>query len=265
MIETISAYGDYEAANYEYGPGQYEINIRYQDAMGIADAGHLLRCAMKETAIGMGRRITFMAKPFEGKTGNSCHVHLSLTHSDGSNAFYDPDDPLRINQTCRHFIGGILEHLHEVTAVYLPNPNSYRRIVPDQFAPISRAWGIDNRTAAVRVLNGTPEGTRVELRVCGGDINFYLVLAALLASGIDGLKNKIDPGPPAKGNLDQQEIERITDDWAVALGRFEQSNWVPAALGEEFCRVFTLIKRFEHARFKRTVTEFERAEYLEFL
>ena len=206
-----------------------------------------------------------MAKPFDGQSGNSCHVHLSLTHEDGSNAFAAPGEPDRISPMCRHFMGGVLAHLDELVAIFLPNANSYRRIVPGAFAPFSRAWGIDNRTAAIRVLNEEPESTRTELRICGGDVNLYLALGALLRAGIDGIRKRTDPGPAAKGDLDQQDVARLPRDWGVALDAFEASDWARDAFGEEFCRTYSLIKRYEYEKFRRTVSSTERELYIEFL
>ncbi len=264
LLDAVSAHGEIEASGPEYGPGQYEVSIRYQDVRAIADFGHLFRATMKEAAWSMDRRVTFMAKPFDGRSGNSCHVHLSLVR-DGSNAFAAPAEPDGISDLCRHFMGGVLSHLDELEAIFFPNANSYRRIVPHAFAPFSRAWGVDNRTAAIRVLTEQPESTRTEFRICGGDVNLYLALAALLAAGVDGIRNRIDPGPPAKGDLDSQDIERLPRDWGDALDAFDASSWVRDAFGEEFCRVYSLVKRQEYEKFRTTVTDDERRLYGEFL
>ncbi len=265
LLDAVSAHGELEASGHEYGPGQYEVTLRYGDIRTLADFGHLFRSTLKEAAWNIGRRVTFMAKPFDGQSGNSCHVHLSLTHEDGSNAFAAPGEPDRISPMCRHFMGGVLAHLDELVAIFLPNANSYRRIVPGAFAPFSRAWGIDNRTAAIRVLNEEPESTRTELRICGGDVNLYLALGALLTSGIDGIRNRTDPGPAAKGDLDEQDVARLPRDWGAALDAFEASDWARDAFGEEFCRTYSLIKRYEYEKFRRTVSSTERELYIEFL
>ena len=145
------------------GAGQYEVSIRHRPVLEMGDDGHLFRATMKEAAMQMGRRVTFMAKPFDKMTGNSCHIHMSLVDGDGNNAFAAPDEPQHINDTCRHFMGGVLARLTELTAVFFPNSNSYRRLVPGAFAPISLAWGVDNRTAAIRLINEAPAATRPEL------------------------------------------------------------------------------------------------------
>lgn len=265
FLEAASAHVQLENSHYEYGPGQYEVTVRYQEIRRMADCGHLFRSTMKEAAINIGRRITFMAKPFDGATGNSCHIHLSLTDKDGKNAFAAPDAPDRISDTCRHFIGGVLAHMPELTAIFFPNSNSYRRLVPANFAPISLVWAVDNRTAAVRVLNEAAESTRAELRVCGGDINVHLAMAAYLAAGLDGIEKGTDPGPAASGDLDEQEVLRLPDDWGDALDAFGASTWAKEALGEEFCRNFSAVKRYEYDTYRRAVPETERKNYIEFL
>jgi glutamine synthetase len=265
LLDAAAAHGQLECSHYEWGPGQYEVSIRHQRIRRMADDGHLFRASMKEAAMQMDRRVTFMAKPFDGKTGNSCHIHLSLVRPDGSNAFAAPDLPLHINDTCRHFIGGVLARLTELTALFFPNSNSYRRLVPGVFAPISLAWGVDNRTASIRLINETPAGTRPELRVCGGDINIYIAFAAYLAAGLDGIANQTDPGAPAEGDLDEQDVTRLPDDWGSALSAFEGSDWAKEWFGEEFCRNYAIIKRHEYDAFRRTVPGSERARYVEWL
>ena len=153
LLDAAAAHGQLECSHYEYGPGQYEVSIRHRPVRQMGDDGHLFRASMKEAAMQMGNRVTFMAKPFDKMTGNSCHIHLSLVDGEGNNAFGAPDQPHRINDTCRHFIGGVLARLSELTAIFFPNSNSYRRLVPGLFAPISLAWGVVNRTAAIGVIN----------------------------------------------------------------------------------------------------------------
>ena len=265
LLDAVAAHGQLECSHYEWGPGQYEVSIRHQPVRQMADDGHLFRASMKEAAMQMGRRVTFMAKPFDGTTGNSCHIHMSLVDKDGNNAFAAPDQPHHINDTCRHFIGGVLARLPELTAVFFPNSNSYRRLVPGAFAPISLAWGVDNRTASIRLINETPAGTRPELRVCGGDVNVYLAFAAYLAAGLDGIVNETDPGPPAEGDLDFQDVDRLPDDWGEALDRFEASDWVKEWFGGEFCRNYAIVKRYEYDAHRREVPASERARYVEWL
>ena len=265
LLDAVSAHGEVECSSHEYGPGQYEVTVRYGDALPMADFGQLFRWTMKEAAVSMGRRVTFMAKPYDHLSGSSCHIHLSMRDRDGGNAFAAPRGPYGLSETCEHFMGGALAHMDELAAIFLPNANSYRRIVPGAFAPFSKAWGVDNRTAAIRVINESPESTRTEFRYCGGDVNLYLAFAALLAAGADGIRNRIDPGPPAKGNLDEQDVERLPREWDKALDAFERSEWVKSALGEEFARTYVLVKRYELDLARRGVSAQERGRYVEFL
>ncbi len=266
LLDAVAAHGALECSHYEWGPGQYEVSIRYRPIRAMADDGHLFRATMKEAAMQMGNRVTFMAKPFDGKTGNSCHIHLSLVDGAGKNAFAAPDEPHHVNDTCRHFMGGVLARMTELTAIFFPNSNSYRRLVPGVFAPITLAWGVDNRTASIRLLNETPSGTRPELRVCGGDVNIYLAFAAYLAAGLDGIRNKTDPGPALEGDLDVQEsLPRLPDDWGAALDAFEGSALAREWFGEAFCRNYLACKRFEYDTFRRTVPDSERLRYIEWL
>lgn len=265
LFDAVTAHADIEAGHYEYGPGQYEINIRYRDIIGAADDSHLFRTTMKEAAIAIDRRVTFMAKPFDKKTGNSCHVHLSFARG-GRNMFAEKGAPLGLSEICRHFIGGALAHMKELTAIYFPNANSYRRLVPGLFAPISLAWGVDNRTAALRVINDSEEATRVELRVCGGDAHVHLAFAAYLAAGLDGIRNRIDPGKVASGDLDiDGKVERLPDDWGRALDALEGSAWAKQALGPAFIKNYLAVKRYEYDNWRRTVTDQERDFYIEWL
>ena len=264
LIDASSAHVDHVACNYEYGPGQYEMTIGHDEASRIADAGHLFRSTMKEAAMAIDRHVTFMAKPFDTEAGSSCHWHFSLEDKKGNNVFRDAGDPLGLSPTCRHFIGGVLAHLEELALLYLPTPNSYRRLAPDSFAPLSLAWGVDNRVAAVRVVNHDPAATRMELRVTGGDVNVYLALAAIVASGIDGIENRIDPGAEAKGHLDYDpDVPKITNEWGHALSAFENSDFARTALGEEFHTLYTGVKRMEYERVKFQVSTEEREELIE--
>jgi glutamine synthetase len=265
LLDAVAAHGPFEASGHEYGPGQYEVTIPYGEIRAIADFGHLFRTTMKEVALDIGRRVTFMAKPVDGMAGSSCHLHLSLRGEDGAFIFSDPDKPHGISDTCRHFMGGVLDHMEELMAIYFPNINSYRRLVPGLFAPYSQGWGVDNRTVAIRVLNDEPEATRIELRLCGGDINLYAAMAGLLAAGIDGMRRETDPGPAFTGDVDEQEVPRVPDNWGRALDSFEGSKWIAEALGADFQKCYSIVKRAEYAKIRRTVTDVERQMYLEFL
>ena len=244
------------AALSEYSPGQFEVNLNHVDDPALAcDHAILLKRAVKAAARKNGMAATFMAKPFAEHAGSGMHMHISLLDDDGNNIFSGKSKDGDFSDSLRHAIGGLVEVMPESMAVFAPNANSYRRIVPGASAPFSRAWGIDNRTAAIRVLNQEPESTRTELRSCGGDVNLYLGLAALLSAGVDGIRNQTDPGPPAKGDLDEQDIARLPQNWGDAL---DASDWARHAFGKDFYPNYRTIKRYEYDRFRRTVTDTER-------
>jgi glutamine synthetase len=180
----------------EYGPGQVEVNLAHADALTAADDAFRLRYAIKELARRHGLLATFMAKPFAGLSGSSSHVHVSLWQQ-GSPAFAPAgggESPL-----ARHAVGGLLGHLPAVTLFGSPTVNSYKRFVPDAFAPVTATWGGDNRTAAVRSLLETPESSRIELRTGSADANPYWLVAAILAAIVSGLESGAEPAERGHG------------------------------------------------------------------
>jgi glutamine synthetase len=260
-LAAVAAFWTVEAWHHEHGPGQFEVNVRHQPYERAIDALHGARLAIRDAVAHQGMRATFMAKPFNALNGSACQLNVSLQNAAGANLFADPATPGRPSALCRQFIGGLLEHLDELAAVLLPNGNSFRRIVPGHFAPVARAWGIDNRTAAVRAIVQSPESTRVELRVPGADICAHLAVPAMIAAGLDGIDRQLDPGPPADGDLDSSTLPRITDDWGPALDVFERSAWVRAVFGEQLRAAILGVKRQEFARFRHWVSDFDAREY----
>ncbi len=177
----------------EWGRGQHEMNIRYTDVLGMADRHTVMKLAMKEIADSQDLSVTFMAKPQMSEAGSSCHIHLSLWSGD-DNAF--PGDieegPIQVSAVFRHFLGGWMAHVPEVMPFFAPTINSYKRYQDGSWAPTRIAWSYDNRTAGFRVV-GHGSSLRIECRIPGADCNPYLVYAAVLASGLDGIANEIEP------------------------------------------------------------------------
>ena len=266
LLDAAAAHGELECSHYEYGPGQYEVSIRHRPVRQMADDGHLFRASMKEAAMQMGNRVTFMAKPFDKMTGNSCHFHMSLVDKDGNNAFAAPDQPHHINDTCRHFMGGVLARLSELTAIFFPNSNSYRRLVPGLFAPISLAWGVDNRTAAIRLINETPAATQARAARLWRRRE-RLPRACRLSRGRPRRHRQQDRSgvPRRRATSTCRTCHGLPDDWGEALARFDASDWVKDWFGEEFCRNYATVKRYEYDDFRREVPETERARYVEWL
>ena len=246
-----------ELVKAEYSPGQIEVNLAYAAAMDAADRHILLKTACKEIALRQGLIATFMAKWHHNFGGSSCHVHMSMRRPDGKSAFDQGDG--KMSATLRHFIGGLITHARDFFLFYAPTTNSYKRLVPNTFAPSRLHWGIDNRTVAFRVI-GNGLAKRVENRVPGADVNPYLVYAAMLASGLDGVRNKIEPpedgltgnayteagGIPTPRNLDE------------ATELFARSEIVAATLGSEVQAHYANFGRQTGAALARKVTDAER-------
>jgi glutamine synthetase len=248
--ETLRQYGlAVEACNPEAGPGQMEINLRAAPALRAADEAFLLKSAVKEIAAGRGLLATFMAKPRSDWPGSSCHLHLSLR--DGTAA------------TMRHFLGGLLEGMAELTALMAPTPNSYRRFVPHSWAGTTATWSVDNRSAGVRVL-----GTRVEHRQAGADANLYLAAAAALAAGLDGVRRACEPPPPVDGDvyaLPDGAVPQLPSTLGEATDLLERSALARDWLGDDVVEHCVAMQRSELAAQAAAVTDWETARYLEAL
>ncbi|HEX6567850.1 MAG TPA: glutamine synthetase family protein, partial [Acidimicrobiales bacterium] len=182
-----------ESSKGEWGVGQHELNVRYADVLTMADRHIVFKQCLKETADRLGASVTFMAKPSAEQAGSSCHIHLSLW-SGGSNAFAGDQEweGIACTDEFRWFLGGLLAHVPDAMVFLAPTVNSYKRYVDGSWAPTRIAWSYDNRTAGVRVVGAGPS-LRVECRIPGADCNPYLALAALLASGLDGIAGRIEP------------------------------------------------------------------------
>ena len=184
----------------EADAGQEEINVRYTDALTMADRHALIKNAAKEIAWSKGRALTFMAKYSTTAAGNSCHIHQSLADLDGEPLFYDPSAEHGMSQTMRHYMAGLLAHADEITYFLAPYINSYKRFAAGTFAPTKAIWSMDNRTAGYRVCGADTKSVRVECRVGGADLNPYLAMAALLAAGLDGIERRLDLEPAFVGD-----------------------------------------------------------------
>jgi glutamine synthetase len=230
----------------------------------MADRHVVYKQCLKETADRLGQSVTFMAKPFKGQAGSSCHVHLSLWRG-GHNVFVGDHDlgGVRCSDDLRWFIGGCLAHAADVTVLLAPTVNSYKRYVDGSWAPTRLAWSYDNRTAGFRVV-GAGDSLRVECRIPGADCNPYLALAALLAAGVDGLSNHIEPPDPFVGDVyGARDIDRVPETLREATDSFAASPFVKSVFGEDVVEHYTHFFRTEQAAFDGTVTDWERARYFE--
>jgi glutamine synthetase len=244
----------------EWGPGQHEINLRYAEALEMADRHVLYKTAAKEIAAAHGHSLTFMAKWHEAHAGSSLHVHMSLWNPHDQPVFAAGGDP---SPTFRHFLGGLLAHAHELAWCFAPTVNSYKRYREGTFAPTRIAWSIDNRTAGFRVV-GHGASLRVECRIPGADANPYLAYAALLAAGLDGIEKRIDPGEPFRGDAYQaRDLPRVRHTMAEAIAALDASAFARAAFGDAVVAHWLHFARTELATHEIAVTDFERARYFE--
>ncbi|MFI6761894.1 glutamine synthetase family protein [Micromonospora sp. NPDC050417] len=247
-----------ESARGEVHPGQYEIVFRYADALTTCDNHALYKTGVRQIVAQEGLAVTFMAKYDEGE-GNSCHVHLSLRHADGTPVFAGDGtgDRAGMSPLMAHFVAGQLACLRELTLLQAPNVNSYKRLAPGAFAPTGVAWGRDNRTCPIRVV-GDGESLRIEHRVAGGDANPYTVVAAIVAAGLYGIEREL-PLPPAQvGNAFALDLPRLPGSLAEAVRLWEESAIARDAFGVEVVTHYAAAARAELAEFDRAVTDWER-------
>ncbi|WP_135603876.1 type I glutamate--ammonia ligase [Methanococcoides sp. NM1] len=211
IVLTLMELGfDIEASHHEVAFGQHEIDFKYGDALATADNVMTFKYVTRTIAKLNGLHATFMPKPIFGENGSGMHVNLSLS-KDGDNAFYDPDGDMQISDDARYFIGGLLKHVKAITAICNPLVNSYKRLVPGYEAPVYIAWSGANRSSLIRIPAARGKGTRVELRSPDPSCNPYLTFAAVLAAGLDGIRNKIDPGESREENIFELSDKGLSD------------------------------------------------------
>lgn len=241
--------------------GQHELNIRYADVLAMADRHVVMKQAMKELADDLGISVTFMAKPDAGQPGSSCHVHLSLWRA-GENAFVDPTGEAAHSDVFRWFLGGWMHHAADLMPFVAPTINSYKRYQDQSWAPTRLAWSTDNRTAGFRVV-GAGSGLRIENRIPGADVNPYLVYAAAIASGLDGITNRIEPPDEFRGDVYTSDIERVPGTLRDAVDRFDASTSARRFFGDLVVDHYSHHLRTEIAAHDRDVSDWEMARYFE--
>ncbi len=246
-----------EAIKGECNRGQQELGFRYDDALVTSDNHTIYKNGAKEIADQHGKSLTFMAK-YDEREGNSCHIHLSLRAQNGSAAFADSSRPHGMSSTFESFLAGGLATMAELTLFYAPNINSYKRFADGSFAPTALAWGLDNRTCAVRVV-GHDDNIRMECRVPGGDVNPYLAVAALVAGGLHGMERDLRPPEPYQGNAYQAAgVKRLPATLAAAAELFDKSSVAADAFGDDVVAHYLNNARVELAAFNAAVTDWER-------
>ncbi|HZG04391.1 MAG TPA: glutamine synthetase family protein [Streptomyces sp.] len=245
-----------ESAKGECNLGQHEIAFRYTDALTTCDQHSVYKTGAKEIAAQEGMALTFMAK-YDEREGNSCHIHLSLRDADGRPVLADDDAPYGMSELMRHFLAGQLAALRELTLLYAPNINSYKRFRPGSFAPTAVAWGPDNRTCALRVI-GHGASHRLENRLPGGDVNPYLAVAGMIAAGLYGIDHALELPGPCTGNAYRGDAERVPATLREAAGLWEASGLARDAFGDEVVEHYANMARVEQEAYDTAITDWER-------
>ncbi len=260
-----------EALHTETGPGVVEAAIRYDDALAAADKAALFKVGMKQIAHEAGLSVTFMAKWNASLPGSSGHLHQSLWRA-GENVFSDSGSPTGsldgMSRTMRHYVGGQCALMPELTALYSPTVNAYKRYVPGVWAPLTATWGVENRTTAIRLIGlGTP-AARVEYRQTAADINPYIAMATCLAAGLYGIEHEIEPPPPVRGDAgagDAADPGRrpLPRTLAEATRLLAESAAAREILGEGFVDHYVRTRLWEVRQYERAVTDWELRRYFE--
>ena len=258
------------AGNHEFSPSQYEINLWHGEALRAADRTFLFKTAIKDIVARTGKLATFLGKPWSDEGGSGFHLHFSVVDTSGANLMSEPDGQL--SATANQLMAGILAHAPALAAFTNPTVNAYKRLGPDTLAPYRANWGHDNRSAMVRVPPERGAGTRLEVRIGDGAANPYLMIAAVLAAGLDGLTQKRQVPPSADGwSYENEAAEVLPTTLTAALDALDADTVLREALGAAVVDVFTVLKRDEVARYEHAtddpdthdVTPWELQEYLE--
>ena len=248
----------------EADAGQEEVNYRYSDALDTADNHSIVKHGIKEIAWTKGKSVTFMAKYDHRRAGSSAHCHQSLWSKDGKPLFADASDPHGMSALMKHYIAGQLAHAREMTTFLAPYVNSYKRFAIGMFAPTKAVWSADNRTAGFRVCGVQSKAIRVECRIPGSDVNPYLVCAALLAAGLEGIEKKMVLEPEMKGDMyTAGGVREIPKNLREAAELLHGSAMLRAAFGDDIVDHYHHAAQWEIAETDRVVTDFELQRLME--
>jgi glutamine synthetase len=257
-----------EGLHTETGPGVIEAALHYTEALEAADRAALFKTFVKVFAQRRGLMATFMAKWSEKLPGQSGHLHVSLVRKDGSAAFHDEGKPGTISDELRWFVGGQQQLMPELLAMVASTVNSYSRLVPGFWAPTSATWGIENRTCALRVIQGGRKSQRVEYRIAAADINPYLAIAVAVGSGLWGIEHRIEPDEPITGNAYDRKLptkRQLPRTLGEAADRLAHSKAAQELFGAPFVAHFAASREWEERQFRRAVTDWELARYFEII
>jgi len=264
-----------EYSHHEVAPSQHEIDMRYEDALTMADNVMTYRLVVKEVAYRQGVYATFMPKPLFGENGSGMHTHMSLFKGK-RNAFFDPKGQYNLSQNARYFIGGLLKYAPEFTAITCQWVNSYKRLVPGYEAPVYLSWAQRNRSDLIRIpmyKPGKEEATRIEFRSPDPACNPYLTFSVMLAAGLAGMEEKIEPPDPVEANVykmsaeerERRGIKQLPGSLSEAIQLTEKSKLVREALGDHVFDHFIMNKKVEWDRYRIQITSYEIEKYLPIL
>ena len=257
-----------EGLHTETGPGVMEAALHYTEALEAADRAALFKTFVKVLAQRRGLMATFMAKWSEKLPGQSGHLHISLARKDGASAFYDEKQPHGMSDEMRWFVGGQQALMPELLAMVASTVNSYSRLVPGYWAPTSATWGVENRTCALRVIQGGAKSQRVEYRIAAADINPYLALAVAVGSGLWGIEHRIEPDEPITGNAYDRKLpakRTLPRTLTEAAERLARSQAAQELFGKPFVAHYAASREWEEREFRRAVTDWELSRYFEII
>lgn len=264
LFEDVYSYCEQMELNvdtliHEIGAGQMEINFFHDHPLGLADEVFFFKRTVREAAMRHNMFATFMAKPIAGEPGSAMHIHQSIVDAQGRNIFSNADGSA--SDMFRWYIGGLQKYIPAAMALFAPYVNSYRRLARFTAAPINIQWGTDNRTVGIRSPVASPAARRIENRVIGADANPYVALAATLACGYLGMKNRVEPTPECKGDayLGDYQLPRSLGE---ALEKLRAERDLATVLGESFITVYTEVKEIEYAEFMKVISPWEREHLL---
>ena len=258
------------AGNHEFSPSQYEINLWHDDALSAADRTFLFKTGVKDIAAQQDILATFMGKPWNDEGGSGFHLHFSVVDKNGENTMHD--DGSGLSEVAKQMIAGVIAHAPALSAMTNPTINAFKRLGPDTLAPYRANWGWDNRSTMIRIPPERGSGTRIELRIGDGAANPYIVIAAVLAAALDGIKNSFTPPAPVLGwSYGDESAEILPLTLTSALDALEADSGLRAYLGATFIETFVTLKRDEVERYvaasnseqDREVTRWELEEYIE--
>ncbi|MDP2779683.1 glutamine synthetase family protein [Devosia sp.] len=247
-----------ESSKGEWGPGQEEINVKYSDALTMADRHVVLKNATKEIAWAQGKAVTFMAKWDYGLAGSSSHIHMSLADKSGKPLFVDDKDERGMSALMKHFMAGQLAYARDITYFLAPYINSYKRFQAGTFAPTKAIWSRDNRTAGFRLCGENSKSIRTECRIGGADLNPYLAMAALIAAGIKGIEEKLDLPPAFVGDAYvREQLPEIAKTLRDATDWLRRSDLLKSAFGADVIAHYVHTAEWEQLEYDRRVTDWE--------